>query len=217
MVQSKSTPTVHIYPFSKLVNAPAAGWEKLIDQIEEGKNKAFAYYLPMREAVVLFCLKSGEDFDKVLGQLVRRAHEMGGVRGKKIAADNKAAFRMFVEEFYPRIAKFKKNSLHDVQVGVEFEGIMLTGAPHFIAEDQDGNTRFIFLHAAKWSDEQVKIYLQLLSVIIEKKYGGAAEQIWCMSLKNGKTIKFKGSARVLSRCADAAKHYARLAQLLTSD
>ena len=211
------TTRVHIYPLSRLVNAPASKWERLIESIEEGKLRAFSYYLPMREGVVLFCARDGKGFDTILADLIRRAREMGGVRGDEIAVDNEAAFRVFVETFYPKIGKFKRDCLREGQDGVAFQGILLLGAPHFIATDRDGQTRYVFLLSAKWSRRDLKAYLALLSVVVEKQYNGTAKQIWCMDLKSGKTIPFTASTRVRNQCADSAKHYARLASVMASE
>jgi hypothetical protein len=207
-------PTIHIYTLSRLVHAPAAGWEKLINQIEAGRQKAYAYYLPMREGVVLFCAGGGKDFEKILTVMKRRAEEMGGLRGPRVAADNEDAFRTFVEKFYPKISKFKRSLLRDTQSGVTLEGVALLGAPHFVAVDQTGETRYIFLYPAKWKPNELKSYLHLLATIVEERYGGVSGQVWCMNLRMGKTVKFKRSARLSSRCSDAAKHYARIAGLI---
>ena len=207
-------PTIHIYTLSRLVHAPAAGWEKLIAQIEAGRQKAYAYYLPMREAVVRFCAGGGEDFEDILAGVKRRAEEMGGVRGPKVASDNEKAFVSFVEDFYPKITKFKHSLLHDTQSGVTLEGVALLGAPHFVVADQKGQTRYVFLYAAKWKPADLKSYLHLLATIVEERHEGVSSQIWCMDLKTGRTIKFKRTARLSSRCAAAAKHYARVAGLI---
>ena len=217
MVKNVFKTYIHIYPLSRLVNAPAASWEKLIKLIEDGKEKAFGYYLPMREAVVLYCAKDGNGFDAILAEMLNRARAMGGSRGQQIADDNEVAFRTFVENFYPKIGKYKRDLLRDAQNGIAYEGITLLGAPHFVAQDKAGRTRYVFLYAANWSPQQLKTYLQLLIHIVDKKYSGAADQIWCMDLKRRKTITFSGSTRLSARCVDAAKHYARLARIMTSE
>lgn len=217
MAKNSFKPIIHVYPLSRLVNAPAASWEKFINQIEEGKEKAFGYYLPMREAVVRFCARNAKGFDGILSEMIRRAQGMGGSRGQRIADDNESAFKTFVEEFYPKIGKYKRDLLRDVQDGVVYEGITVLGAPHFVVQDQDEKTRYVFLHAANWSPQQLKTYLQLLAMIVQKKYGGTADQLWCMDLRKGITVKFVGSARLSSHCSDAARHYARLAKIMTSE
>lgn len=204
-------PSIHIYPLSRLVNAPAGSWVKLMRQIEEGKRNAFSYYLPMREAAVQYCAKSGQDYDRIQSQMTRRAEEIPCSPNQDICGDNGKAFRSFVNNFYPRITRYKRDLLRDTQTGVVFEGVTISGAPHFIAQDEDGNTRYAFLYASNWPPVQLKTYLQLLAMIVERKYSGTASQIWCMDLRKGKDFKFKSSARISSRCSDAAKLFAQLA------
>jgi hypothetical protein len=209
-VSNSKTPTIHIYTLSRLVHARVGGWEKLIQQIEDGRLKAYRYYLPMREAVIQFCANEGEGFDEILMDMKRRAGASGGRRAAKIASDNENAFINFVEIFYPKIRKFKRNLLRETQTGTTLEGVLLLGAPHFIATDQDGETRYVFLYPSKWKPEELKSYLHLLGAIIEQRFSGECSQIWCMDLRNGKSIKFKSSARLTTRCSDAARHYARV-------
>jgi hypothetical protein len=166
----------------------------------------------MREAVVRYCAKSGKDFDNILSEMTRRAAGMPCAPNQDICGDNRVAFEMFVSEFYPRIAKYKRDLLRDNQSGVVYEGVTVLGAPHLIAQDEDDITRYIFLYASNWSKDELRTYLQLLAMIVEKKYGGTASQIWCMDLRRGKDFKFKTSVRVLSRCSDAARLYAQLAR-----
>ena len=211
-------PGIHIYPLSRLVHAPAANWEKLIEMIEEGKEKAFAYYLPMREGVALFCSKKGADAEQISGDVVNRARQMGGKRGRTMARDNDNAFRSFVTTFYPQISKFERSLLREIQDGVQLEGVTLFGTPHLEVRDLDDKKRFVFLHAAHWKSKELTVYMQLLSFIVEQKYGGQADQLWCMDLRTGKNVKFKSQeSRLQSQCRSAAKHYARFAKVLSSE
>ena len=182
----------------------------MLAKIEDERQRAFAHYLPMREGVVLLCARGGRDAGKLANEVASRALQMGGVRrGKPMAAGNEAAFRMFVDVFYPKIKKFKRSFLRDFQAGVEFEGLLLAGSPHLEVIDEHGNTRYVFLHAADWDSDDLKAYLELLAIIIERKYGASASDLWCMDLKSGETIAFKGSKRIRKCCVDAARHFAR--------
>lgn len=205
-------PTIHIYPLSRLVNAPAGSWVKLMRQIEEGKRQAFSYYWPMREAAVQYCARSGRDYERIRSQMFRRAGEIPCSPNQDICGDNDKAFQSFVNKFYPRITKFKPALLRENDAGVLFEGVTLSGVPHFIAQDQYGNTRYVFLYASNWPSVQPKTYLELLTIIVEKKYTGTASHIWCMDLRRGKDFKFKSSTRLLTRCSDAARLFAQLAR-----
>jgi hypothetical protein len=66
MFRATDAPVVHIYPLSRLVHAPASRWESLLKSIEEGRFQAFSHYLPLREAVVLFCNKAGRGQDQIV-------------------------------------------------------------------------------------------------------------------------------------------------------
>jgi hypothetical protein len=79
---------------------------------------------------------------------------------------------------------------------VIFEGVGLRGAPHFVALDEKGDTRYVFLYPSKWKPHELKSYLHPLSIIVEGRYEGTTDQIWCMDLKAGKTVKFKRTARL---------------------
>lgn len=99
-------PVAHIYTFSRLVHAYPGDWEQLLASMEEGKQFAFGYYLPMREAVVRFCDRRGHGREDIVRQMVARARVMGGARGRRIAQHNDDAFSAFADVFYPKIAKF---------------------------------------------------------------------------------------------------------------
>src|SRR5207237_1269133 len=85
-------------------------WETLLKAIEEGKSRAFGYYLPLREAVILFCAKSGRDREQIVNDMVARARQMGGSKGARIAKDNEKAFRVFESQFFPKIRQYRKES-----------------------------------------------------------------------------------------------------------
>src|SRR5690349_7658750 len=105
---------VHIYPLSRLVHAPAAKWEQLLKSIEEGKSRAFGYYLPLREAVILFCAKGGNNREQIVNDMVARARQMGGSKGARVARDNEEAFRVFEKDFFPRVRQYKRDFLRDL-------------------------------------------------------------------------------------------------------
>lgn len=205
-------PSTHIYTLSRLVLSPAAGWEKQIAAIEAGRKLASKYYLPLREAVVSFCAADGQGADKIIKEMRRRAEQMTNLAA---AVNNESAFVSFATRFYPKMGKFRKSHLQEVQNEVILEGLGLRGTPHFSVLDQKGETRYVFLYASKWKPIELNSYLHLLATIIEGRYGATAEQLWCMDLRKGETIKFKKAVRLSSQCAAAARHYVRLAPHLT--
>jgi hypothetical protein len=207
-------PKVHIYPLSRLVHAPAANWERLLKSIEDGKTHAFAYYRPMREAVVMYCQKQGKGRDRIVSGLMLRAMQYGGRRGKEVAKNNLKAFEVFEEAFYPRLGKFRRHFLREQQAGCKFSGLTILGAPHFETEDSEGRDRYVLLVPGEWSQDDLKAYLELLAIILEACYGAGSEDLWIFDLKNCKEIKWKSSPRIRKRCENAAKLYGRLIQLL---
>lgn len=186
----------------------------MLSSLEEGKDFANRYYLPLREAVVDFCGQRGQGRDAIVRTMGRRALALGGSRAQRIARDNIAAFEVFETMFYPRISKFYRSLLRDHQQGVGFEGIVLTGTPHLVVRDQNDRKRYVFLHPANWKGDELKAYLELLSIIVEQRFQAGAESIWCMNLRSGGDIRWRSSSRTRQRCAKAARLYARLVRAM---
>ena len=207
---------VHIYPLSRLVHAAAAEWENELRAIEEGKKYAFGYYLPLREAVVTYCRNDGKRRDQIVKQMTALALSMGGIRGAEAANANDNAFRVFETSFFPRITRFHESFLHtDFKAGCPFEGVTLLGLPHLRVTDDKGGSRYVHLHAAQWEPEDLKAYLELLSVIVENRFKKHADAIWCMDLKSGRDFKWQSRPRMRTKCVKAARLYARLIKAMT--
>src|ERR1700677_2279526 len=147
--------SVHIYALSKLVHASPGDWESALKAIEQKKRLAYGYYLPLREAVVLYCKTRGKKHDEIVAQLEERARAVIAPRGSDPVRDNKAAFGVFVEKFHPRIGKFNRSLLGgDGGASCEFAGVRLLGAPHFVAAGPDGENRYVYLLASRWRSEE---------------------------------------------------------------
>ncbi|MBZ5513718.1 MAG: hypothetical protein LAN62_02520 [Acidobacteriia bacterium] len=201
---------MHIYPLSRLVHAQPVGWEDLLNSIEEGKEYAFGWYQPLREAVVSYCQAKGAGRDTIVRIMRSRALSMWGSRGPEVAKANEDAFDKFETLFYPRIRRFQRNLLRDAQKSVNFEGLQLTGAPHFQVIDENDKERYVFLLAAKWKTKDLKAYLELLSIIVQQRFRKPSQTIWCMDLRTGKDFKWSGSSkRMRAKCAKAARLYRR--------
>lgn len=202
---------------SKLVHAPAGSWESQLRDIEEGKLHAYRYYLPLREAVVSYCKLHGKRLDHILQQLDLAASGVAAHRGANPVRDNRTAFNMFVNVFYPRLGHFEQSFLREeAKPGCAFEGVNLVGLPHFSAIDTKSEKRFVFLHASKWDEDDLKAYLELLSVIVADRFGAPATSLWCMDLRTGTDYKWKSSTRIRARCVNAARHFARLIEAMQS-
>jgi hypothetical protein len=204
-------PAVHIYTLSRLVHAPAGGWERKIEEIEEGRDKAYAYYQPMREAVIAYCAAKGEGRERIVSRMLADARSQPRGRGQDPEGDNLRAFETFEARCYPKIGSFVCSLLRKPQgLGVPLEGILLQGTPHFQVTDKDGETRYVFLHPSNWTKESLKAYLELLSFVVEATFGAPATSIWHMNLRSGRVSKYGSSKRIRQRCVDAARHYARV-------
>jgi hypothetical protein len=130
--EKKIGPGVHIYTLSCLVHAPAGSWERKLQQIEQGRDKAYLYYQPVREAAVAYCATEGEDRDSIVSQMMAQARRQPRGRGQDPESDNLGAFEIFESSCYPKIGAFVGSLLWRPQVpGVPFEGVMLSARRTF--------------------------------------------------------------------------------------
>jgi|ERR1700722_7800880 len=200
-------PETHLYSLSRLVHAGPWSWQRLLGEIEEGRSYASRYYQPVRDAVVQFSATRGRNRDGLVREI--RAQIRPERRWPNRLADNLDAFENFSENFFPRIARFRRNFLHQQKDALLFEGLELNGGPHFEVVDSNGATRHVFLHAAKWKPNDLAAYLELLGVIIEADFGGDSKSMWVMDLKSGKDIKWKSKPALRRRCIGTARLFAR--------
>ena len=180
---NSKTPVVHIYTLSRLVHAPAGGWERRIEEIEEGRDKAYSDHQLMREAVIAYCAAKGKGRDKIVSRMLADACGTAWTRARP-EADNLRAFETFVATCYPKIGSFVRSLIRMPQgMGVPLEGVLLQGTPHFQVTDKEGETRYVFLHPSNWTEENLKAYLELLSFIVEATFDAPATSIWHMNLR----------------------------------
>jgi hypothetical protein len=203
-------PEVHIYPLSRLVHAPAGEWLGMLRSLEEGKDYANRYYLPMRQAIVEFCVRKGAGKAATVQKMRRLALTLGGSRGPRIARDNEEAFEVFGAEFYPRVGRFRRSLLGERQQRCSFEGVLLVGTPHLMVTDVSDRERYVFLHASSWDEDDLKAYLELLSFIVEQRFDADPKDLWCMNLRTGEDAEWRPSRRIRAKCAKAASLYAQL-------
>jgi hypothetical protein len=205
-------PRMHIYPFSRLVNAPAGKWEKLITELEAKQKIVYLYYQPVREAIVKLTSKRGAGRDGIFKEMSSRAAEVTHSPSQNPVKDNQKAFECFEREFFPKISAFRSSLLKAPHSeGTFFDGMILTGLPHMIVSDKKGNDRYVYLYPSTWEDRELEAYLELLTIVIEAEFGADASDLWCMGLKNGKSIaRPKSKARTRQSCRDAAKLFKRM-------
>jgi hypothetical protein len=182
-------PRIHIYPFSRLVNASAGKWEKLIANLEEKQKIVYLYYQPVRDAVVKLTAAGGGDRDEIYREMSQRASEVIHTQSQNPVRDNQKCFECFEEDFLSKIREFEASLLKVPQVeGTFFGGVILKGLPHMIVQDQRGKRRFVYLYPSAWKDHELDAYMELLTIIIESEFGADAADLWCMGLKSGLTI-----------------------------
>jgi hypothetical protein len=199
-----------------LVYASPADWERQLKDIEDGKVNAFNYYHPLREAVVLYCKSKGKRYEEAQHQMETKARLIRAFRRADPVRDNRDAFNSFVDNFYPRIAAFKKSLLKGDQDECNFGAVRLDGTPHFIATDKAGADRYVLLLPSRWEENDTKAYLELLAFIISERYGAPPQSLWCMDLRGGSDFKWKSSSRVRNQCEKTASHYARLVKAISA-
>lgn len=203
---------LHIYQFSQLVHANPARWERMLQRMEQDKDKAYKYYQPMREAVARLCA-GVQSREQILRRLRADAEQIRPGKGQDPVRDNIRAFEAFEVNFIPRMGKFIRSLLReDQQGGIPFNGMNITGYPHLEVEDKRGSKRFVFLYPSKWEEDDLKAYLEMLAEIVRVRFAVGPKSLWCMGLRDGKTVPWKPSKLVQRRCVDAAQHYCRLAK-----
>lgn len=196
------------------MHASPVQWEKKLRELEENRDRAYAYYQPAREAIVRLCVHP-KTRDKIVTALIARASRVPHGKGSDPVHDNLRAFECFETAFLSRIQCFGEHYLRtENRQGVSFEGVLLTGLPHFAAIDAKGARRYVFLYPSAWNSKDLSAYLELLSFIIESKFKEDPSSLWCMNLRTGKTMNHKCSSKLRRRCGDTARLYSRLTKNL---
>ncbi|AEU38576.1 hypothetical protein AciX8_4301 [Granulicella mallensis MP5ACTX8] len=205
-------PSIHIYPFSRLVNAPAGRWEKLIADLEAKQRIVYRYYQPVREAVVQLASNRGARRNEIYEEMSHRASEVVHSPSQYPVKDNQKCFECFEKDFLPKIGEFKGSLLRATQMdGTFFNGIILKGLPHMVVTDKEGKQRYVYLYPSSWKDHELDAYMELLTIIIESEFGADAADLWCMGLKTGHSIsRPRSKARTRKACHEAAKHFKRV-------
>lgn len=205
-------PSIHIYPFSRLVGAPATKWERLMEQLEEKERIVYLYYQPAREAIIRLTERAGADRERIYLEMSERAARAVHSPSQNPVRDNQRCFERFEEVFLPKIKQFKASLLRVPQSeGTFFSGVILKGMPHMIILDKRGRERYVYLYPSNWKDHELDSYMELLTVIIESEFGADAADLWCMGLKTGTVIpRPRSKSRTRQACHDAARHFKRM-------
>ncbi len=205
-------PRIHIYPFSRLIGASAAKWEKLISDLEAKEQIIYLYYQPVREAIVRLTSSECEHRDEIYDEMSQRAAAVIHTGAQNPVKDNQKCFVSFEENFLPKISSFEKSLLKVPQIeGTFFCGLILKGLPHMIVRDWKDRQRFVYLYPSAWKDHELDAYMELLTIIVESEFGADAVDIWCMGLKKGETIpRPRSKTRTRQACREAAKLFKRM-------
>lgn len=205
-------PRIHIYPFSRLIGAPAAKWEKLIADLEAKEQIVYLYYQPVREAIVKLTSGGGEDRDDIFEEMSRRAADVIHGPSQDPVRDNQKCFLVYEEKFLSKVKSFESSLLRVPQIeGTFFSGLILKGLPHMVVRDRKDRKRFVYLYPSAWKDHELDSYMELLTIIVESEFGADAADLWCMGLKSGETIpRPRSKKRTRQACRDAAKHLKRM-------
>ncbi len=205
-------PQIHIYPFSRLVGAPAARWEKLIAELEAKEKIVYLYYQPVREAIVKLTAKNGLNRDQIFNEMSDRAKAVVCAPSQDPVKDNQGCFKCFEKSFQSKIFSFEASLLRASNTnGTFFNGVILRGLPHMIVRDSKNKLRYVYLYPSAWKDHELDSYIETLTIIIESEYNAQASDLWIMSLKTGKSIpRSKSKSRSRSACREAATLFKRM-------
>jgi hypothetical protein len=199
---------LHIHQLSRLAFAQVTDWNRVLNELEAARKQMFWSYKPLRSGA--FNLLQAEDSEQAqdIYRCVAELAEKAG--GAKCARANVIALQVFENRFLRSIRSAKDNYMEFTAPGVDFGGAELISGPHFSISDTSSSLRFVYLHPSNWKQEQTEAFCELLTVVLEKKFGAGARDLWFLNLRNGKRIPWKSKARVRAKCEKAARLLIRL-------
>jgi hypothetical protein len=198
----------HIHQLSRLAFAQVTDWNRILQELEEGRKQMFWSYKPLRAGAFNLLKGHGKQREEIYGGVAALAEKAGGARCAKA---NVKALETFEDQFLPVIKAPRENYMESAQRGVDFAGAELVGGPHFSITDGTGQTRFVYVHPSKWAHDQTEAFCELLTVIIEKKFQASASDLWFLDLRRGSRALWpKSKPRVRRKCEQTAKLLALL-------
>jgi hypothetical protein len=200
---------VHVHQLSRLAFAQVTNWDRILAELEAGRNQMFWSYKPLRAgAFRLLGAKESPQIQEIYQGVAALAQRSGG---PKCATANVKALQVFENRFVSIIQAPKDNYMELVGPGVDFAGAELIGGLHFSVLDKGAGKRFVYLHPSRWKEEQTEAFCELLTVILEKKFKAGARDLWFLDLRKGVRLPWpKSKVRVRRKCEQAAKLLARL-------
>jgi hypothetical protein len=193
----------HIHQLSRLVFAYPPDWMRILEELEAGRQQMFWSYKPLRNGAFNLLRSKGAQRDRIYQDVEVLAEKAGGA---KCARANVSGLQVFESKFAPQIGAAKENLMGQSSRGVDFANIELIGGPHFSIADRAGNTKFVYLHPSNWKDEQVQVFCELLTVIIEKRFQAVAADLWFLDLRGQVRLPWpKSKQRLRRKCEQTAK------------
>lgn len=199
----------HIHQLSRLAFAQVTDWDRILADLEAGRNQMFWSYKPVRlGAFSLLKADGSAEVQKIYSNVAELAERAGGERCQ---AANVNALKVFEASFLPSIGGPKENHMESTAPGVDFADVELIGGPHFSVLDKRGRGKFVYLHPSNWKEEQTEAFCELLTVVLEKRFDAAADALWFLNLRSGERLPWpKSKPRVRRKCEQAARLLARL-------
>lgn len=198
-----SKPIVHIYLLSRLAFADVTDWQKIIKQLRDGRKSMYWSYKPLRTGAYRLASRDGTDPRAIYADVANLAQAAGGERCRSA---NVAALEAFENIFLPEMTKAKSNFMEGPSLPVDFGAVQLVGGPHFSAVGNGSRDRFVYLHPSRWELDEITAFCELLTVIVEKRFGARAQDILFLDIRNRARIPWPRSRSLVRRkCRQAAE------------
>lgn len=173
---------MHIYPISRLYRKQATSWNRMIDDLEKGREIMLSQYIHLRRAAVAELVKPGSGKAILEQGLAGRATTPSqlAIRRKSLAA-----LKVFRSKFVPLLGELRDNFLDDsYRPGpAKFGKYSIEGRFHFSVELDDGTNKFVYLHTSDWDKDETVSFIELLTVIGEDRHDCGREDVWFIDLQ----------------------------------
>lgn len=179
---------MHISVISELYKVSPAKWLAHLQALDEAKSVMVSLYAPLRLAIIAELNTRGAGKKALEKYLEVRG---GSKLMRSVATTSRHAFARFVEDALPQIKALDADFLVPSYrpLNVMWEGFELQGKFHFSYVDVDRKVRFAYVNAAAWGDEKKTAFIELLTIIGEKRYSIKREQVVLIDLVGDQTFR----------------------------
>lgn len=183
---------MHIYQISRLYQRPVGKWLNILKSVDARKDFMPKQYIHLRLAIVAEVNRYGSGKPILDAGL---ALESKAKNHKTICDNCRKAFGNFCNQVSGEIESLSENYLLPTYRPdpIEFEGHPITGKFHFSATCKKGNLIYAHLHPSRWTKDETESYLEILTIIAEKRHGLTRENVWFIDLQKGEVIRPKAS------------------------